>query len=147
MGSSRILSLIRDKEEEDRRASNRARVLLSAQLHSSSQVYRVRIRDVSAIGARIEADGSLPRPGAVVCLQRGSRLAYGVMAWIQGGAGGITFDEELPENYFGGDRPAEAEAPAGETPYRRPGFGRMDESPRYSDGRGWIAPSDLRRPR
>jgi hypothetical protein len=143
MGSSRMLSLIQD-EEDDRRAAQRARVLLSAQLHSSSQVYRVRIRDVSATGARVEADG-LPRQGAVVCLQRGSRLAYGVMAWVAGDTGGITFDEPVAENHFGGNHPAEA--PAGEAPYRRPGFGRHDETARYSDGQGWIAASDLRRPR
>lgn len=145
MGSSRALSLIADGGG-DRRTDRRARVLLSAQLHSSSQEYRVRIRDMSTGGVRVEAEG-LPRPGTAICLQRGCRVAYGVVAWAAAGSAGIAFDEPLAENFFAGE-PATAPRPdEAHTAYRRPGFGRGDDSLRFSDGKGWIDPADLHRPR
>jgi hypothetical protein len=144
VGSNRILTLIRDSDD-DRRDQSRRRVLLSAQLHTSSTVYRVRIRDVSEGGAKIEGE-NLPAPGVVVCLQRGDRAAYGAMAWVNGQSGGVEFDEPVEDDYFGGERPgamtASAAAAATE-PYRRPGFGPRVRETRYSTGDGWIDPSSL----
>lgn len=135
MGSSRVLSLIRDDGHEQRDCRRR-RVLLSAQLHTSSSAYRVRIRDISAGGARIEGD-NLPGPGTVVCLQRGARAAYGTIAWVRGGTGGLQFDEPLDEDHFGSGQPGEGDPPAA-VPYRRPGFGRRESASLYSTGEGWI---------
>jgi hypothetical protein len=133
-----MLSLIED--DHDQREHGRRRVLLAAQLHTSSTVYKVRIRDISGGGARIEGD-DLPRPGVVVCLQRAGRMAYGVMAWASGNAGGITFDEPVAEDYFGGDQLPRVDSAAMAAPYRRPGFGRPGTGTLYSTGDGWIDPA------
>lgn len=146
MGSSRALGLIEESDRQ-RREHERRRVLLSAQLHTPSTMYRVRIRDVSDGGARVEGD-NLPSPGAVVCLQRGGRAAYGAMAWARGEAGGIEFDAPLDDDYFGAEAAGGAqEATAAAEPYRRPGFDRGDGATRYSTGEGWIDPSALPRRR
>lgn len=112
MGSSRVAGLIRDGGI----GATRPRCL-TAQLRTAPASYAVRIRDLSALGARIEAE-RLPSPGMNVCLQRGGAAVFGVMAWVEEGQGGILFDEELDTQIFGAE-PDEAgrlarAAPAGE---------------------------------
>ncbi|WP_166040553.1 hypothetical protein [Sphingosinicella sp. YJ22] len=97
MGSSRVAGLIRDGESGATRARG-----LTAQLRTAPASYAVRIRDLSALGARIEAE-RLPSPGMIVCLQRGGAAVFGVMAWVEDGQGGILFDEELDTQIFGAE--------------------------------------------
>ena len=75
---------------------------LVAQLRTASASFDVRIRDLSSLGARVEA-GRLPVPGTIVCLQRGGAALFGVMAWAEDGLGGILFDEELDAQLFGAE--------------------------------------------
>lgn len=73
---------------------------LAAQLRSAVGSYQVRIRDISPLGARIDAD-RLPAPGTIVCLQCGVAALFGAMAWAEDGQGGILFDEEVDTQLFG----------------------------------------------
>jgi len=137
MGSQSILNLI-DEAGEPRRGASRRRVMMIAQLSTSSAKYDVKIRDVSATGARIEAC-ELPAEGTTVRLKRGTFLAYGRLVWVNGRSGGIAFDDA-----FDGDELVDllkglpAAPPAEPAPYRRPGFDRGNAKPRFSDGSGWI---------
>jgi len=135
MASNSILNLM--GEGDPRRGARRRRVMLSAKLSTSSGEFDVRIRDVSATGARIEGV-ELPAADTIVVLKRGSFCMFGQLVWVNGERGGIAFDEplddaELMETIKG--MPA-APAPA-PTPYRRPGFTRQSHAP-LSDGRGWV---------
>ena len=97
MGSSRVAGLIREGEIDATRSH-----YLTAQLRTAPASYNVRIHDLSALGARVEAE-RLPTPGMIVCLQRGGAAVFGVMAWAEGTQGGILFDEELDAQLFGTD--------------------------------------------
>jgi len=97
LGSSRVAGLIR----EGGIGATRPRCL-TAQLRTALASFTVRIRDLSALGARIEAE-RLPSPGMIVCLQRGGAAVFGVMAWVEEGHGGILFDEELDAQIFGAE--------------------------------------------
>lgn len=110
MGSSRVAGLIREGGTEATRSC-----WLTAQLRTTSGSYNVRIRDLSALGARVEAE-RLPTPGMIVCLQRGNAVVFGVMAWREENQGGILFDEELDAQLFGpGSKEAEEAAAAAAT--------------------------------
>jgi hypothetical protein len=139
MGSSQILGMIDDGEA--RRTSQRRRVMLTARLSTSSSSEQVRLRDVSATGARVEGR-HLPSLGAPVLLTRGNFSAYGQLVWKNGEVGGVRFDQALDEDSIldalKGLPPASQES----EPYRRPGLNRTAHAP-YSDGSGWI---DLPRP-
>ena len=107
MGSSRVAGLIREGGTEATRSC-----WLTAQLRTTSGSYNVRIRDLSALGARVEAE-RLPTPGMIVCLQRGDAAVFGVMAWMEERQGGVLFDEELETQLFGaGSNEAETAAAA-----------------------------------
>lgn len=137
MASHQILSLI-DPDGHPRRQSQRRRVMLLAKLVTSSTTYDVRIRDVSATGARIEG-AVLPPQGGDVILKRGAFSAFGRLIWLNGSDGGVAFDEPLDEADLMETLKGMPERPATPLePYRRPGFDREHEGRRWSDGRGWI---------
>lgn len=123
------------EEGEPRRAALRRRVMLTARLSTSSAAYEVRIRDISATGARIEG-AELPRQDSAVLLKRGTFSVYGRLVWVNGTAGGMQFDEALDEDELS-LKGSPAAAPAEPEPYRRPGFARARHAP-LSDGRGWV---------
>lgn len=135
MGSHRILDFV-DETGEPRRGSVRRRVMLTAKLETSAGLYDVRLRDVSAGGARVEAD-DLPIEGTIVVLRRGTFEAYGVLVWTEGRTGGIEFDEPFDElalmDSLRGVQMRSAEEPI----FKRPGFTREDQR-RFSTGQGWI---------
>ena len=106
MASSRVAA----PNREDGLGALRPR-FLTAQLRTAPASFDVRIRDLSALGALVEAE-RLPVPGMIVCLQRGGAAVFGVMAWVEEGHGGILFDEELDAQLFG----AEAEGAVGLAP-------------------------------
>ena len=97
MGSSRVAGLIREGGIEATGPH-----CLTAQLRTALGSYDVQIHDLSALGARIEAE-RLPTPGMIVCLQRGEAAVFGVMAWMEEKQGGILFDEELDAQLFGAE--------------------------------------------
>jgi hypothetical protein len=135
MGSQRILSMF--EEGEPRRAALRKRVMLSARLSTSTAAFEIRIRDVSATGARIEG-AELPAQGSAVLLKRGTFSVYGSLVWVSGAVAGIHFDEpldadDLMESLKGLPTPA----PVAAELFRRPGLNRRSH-PRLSDGTGWL---------
>jgi hypothetical protein len=78
----------------DKRSEGRSNVFLTATLHSGASPSPVRIRNLSARGALIEA-AKLPPPGSAVRLVRGQLFASGELAWASGGHGGVRFTSEI----------------------------------------------------
>ena len=76
---------------KDKRTQGRSNVFLGAMLEAGSQAYPVRIRNVSAGGALVEAQ-LLPKLGAHVRLVRGELRATGLLVWQSGDQAGVTFD-------------------------------------------------------
>jgi len=139
MASKAMLNLATDGGRDMRRRWARAPMILAARLITVTHEYRVRIRDLSAGGARVQGE-ELPEVGIDVLLKRGEFETFGTVAWIHDGQAGIEFEDPL-----GDAEVAELQAAPLHTPtpteedYRRPGFGRKTEGhPRWSDGTGWI---------
>jgi hypothetical protein len=138
VGGNRILRLLGD-EAEQRRAV-RTRTFLTAKLVSPARDYPVRIRDISASGARVEGI-DLPAPGTLVEVQRGGFAALAEIVWRREGQAGLSFDEEIEEGcLFDLINQRQASARAEAEPFRRPGFER-DGRQLWSDGRGWVEPT------
>jgi hypothetical protein len=110
--------------------------MLTARMATSSSSEQVRLRDVSASGARIEAANLLPL-GTCVLLTRGTFTAYGQLVWRNGTSGGVRFDEPLDEETILDALNGLSPAPAPAEPYRRAGLNRSGHSP-DSDGSGWV---------
>ncbi len=140
MASKAMLNLVADSGREARRRWARAPMILAARLITVTSEYRVRIRDLSAGGARVQGD-DLPEEGADVLLKRGEFETFGTIAWVHDGQAGIEFEDPLEDAQVAELQAAPIHAP---TPtaddYRRPGFGRKTgDHPRGPDGTGWIA--------
>jgi hypothetical protein len=108
LGSSRVVGAIRDAGEKRTGAAEPRWQWVTAQLRTAIASYRVRICDLSPLGARVAAE-RLPDPGMIVCLQRGASAMFGTMAWTQDGEGSILFDEELDVQLFGGAEAGESD--------------------------------------
>jgi hypothetical protein len=87
------LAIVHDNEEPRRRAP-RTRVLLSCLLITTTDEYRVKLRDVSPTGAMMEGE-KLPPAGTDVVLRRGRNDTFATVAWVEGRRGGLQFDEPL----------------------------------------------------
>jgi hypothetical protein len=139
MASKAMLNLVTEGGRDMRRRWARAPMILSARLITITHEYRVRIRDLSAGGARVQGD-ELPEIGVDVLLKRGDFETFGTIAWLHDGQAGIEFESPLDDAEVLALRQAPIHTP---TPtvddYRRPGFGRKTgDHPRWSDGTGWI---------
>lgn len=83
----------------DNRSEGRSNVFLSAALNMGTELIAVRIRNLSAHGALVEAS-TLPPVGSPVRLMRGSLQADGELVWKGAGQGGITFARNIdPEHW------------------------------------------------
>lgn len=80
--------------ETDNRSVGRSNVFLSASLRVGGRSIAVRIRNLSALGAQVEAPG-LPSVGTKVGLSRGSLNALGHVAWQKGEQAGVNFDTPI----------------------------------------------------
>lgn len=134
MGSHHILNIM--EGGDPRRSSRRRRVFLSARLATPAAEFPVHIRDISATGARIEG-ADLPRAESTIVLKRGAFTGFGRLVWVEGGVGGIEFDEPLEEDELLESLKGIPAAATAQQPYRRPGLNRAGH-PRLSDGRGWV---------
>ena len=139
MASKAMLNLVTEGGRDMRRRWARQPMILSARLITVAHEYQVRIRDLSAGGARIQGD-ELPGVGTDALLKRGEFETFGHIAWIHDGHAGIEFDDPLSDAEVAALQAAPIHTP---TPtaedYRRPGFGRKTGNhPRWSDGTGWI---------
>ncbi len=77
-----------------KRTAKRSRVLLVAHLEAGGESHEVRIRDISAAGALIEA-ADLPQVDEVVQLHCGESSLEGRAAWVDGSWCGIEFSAPL----------------------------------------------------
>lgn len=76
------------------RAVPRTQLLLSATIRFDKTVAAIRLRDLSAIGARIEG-ARLPAIGCAAHITRGVLSASGTIVWRDRNGGGLRFDEPL----------------------------------------------------
>ena len=74
----------------DRRAE-RTQLFLVATLTFGRASAPVRVRNLSASGALVEA-GSLPPVGSTITLRRGELEALGTIVWLEPGKAGLTFN-------------------------------------------------------
>ena len=139
MASHRMLSLIADEGQICNRASERHRVLLSAKLITTTGESSVRLRDLSATGAKVEG-AALPPAGKDVILKRGRFEAFATIAWSNGSSAGLAFDEPLTEGELL-DQANPAPPPPEAAIYKRPGFRSRPLSPEeMALGETWARP-------
>lgn len=79
---------------KENRSRGRSNVFLTAALNTGSAAVAVRIRNLSAHGALVEAS-SLPSVGSQVRLVRGQLEAAGELAWEGAGQAGINFTKTI----------------------------------------------------
>lgn len=147
MASHAMLALVGDTGRECLRRNARHRVLLSATLLTTTDEFRVRLRDLSATGAKVEG-ARLPPPGTDVVLKRGALELFGSVAWREEDHSGIQFEDPVEEaellRAVGCAAPA-SPAPSLE-PYRRPGFRTPPPSPEELElAREWARPASPQR--
>lgn len=101
------------------RRSRRSNVLLAASIEAGGTVTTVKLRNLSAQGARIEGD-SLPPEGTEVCFRRNELAVPGRIAWVRGAQAGVSFAEELePQDVL---RHIPVPRSKAQPDHRRPGF-------------------------
>ena len=76
------------------RRQRRSNVLLTALVETSGRHLDVKLRNLSAEGALIEAD-VLPGEGAIISFHRGDLTMGGTVVWVSGRRAGIKFDRPL----------------------------------------------------
>jgi len=74
----------------DARAAARTNLFLAATLYSAAGAHPVKIRDLSALGARIEGE-RVPEAGSTMTLARGSLSVLGLVAWRSESRCGLQF--------------------------------------------------------
>lgn len=103
------------------RRSTRSNVLLAATLNVGGDDVPVRLRNLSAQGALVEADAA-PALGTEVVFRRNELVVAGRVAWVHGRHAGIAFADELqPQDVL---RNVPSPAPKLPINFKRPGFGR-----------------------
>lgn len=108
------------------RRSRRANVLLAATVKAGDREHAVRLRNLSADGALIEAD-ELPEKGEQVLFRRNEISAKGRVAWVLDRHAGLAFDKKLdPEVVL---RNVPAKKPKMELKFRRPGVTANELTP------------------
>lgn len=120
------------------RKARRSNVLMSASLELSGTSLPVKLRNLSADGALVEAD-SLPVEGASILFRKGDLSVQGHVAWVKTRHAGISFARKLdPEQVL---RHVPAPRPRVNADFRRPGLkatSLTDEDLRF--GENWLWP-------
>src|SRR3546814_11396351 len=83
-----------DELPTGRRATQRARVHLSAMLVATTREYAVTLRNISCTGAMVEGD-DLPPNGRTVALRRGDIDELADVVWVRGNFCGVHFFDEI----------------------------------------------------
>lgn len=106
-----------------KRTAKRARVLLSAKLHTPQGEHEARLRDISRSGALIESP-ALVKAGMKVTFERGKSKIPALVAWSDGFRIGLAFEHPINEGellvHINRVKPP---SPSPAT-YSRPGIGR-----------------------
>ncbi len=82
------------QEGVNARLMPRSQLFLSAMIHSDNISAAIRLRDLSASGARVEG-ATLPAIGATATIRRGSLHASGTIVWRDRKGGGLHFESPL----------------------------------------------------
>ena len=118
------------------RKARRSHVLMSASLELSGTSVPVKLRNLSADGALVEAD-TLPVEGASILFRKGDLTVQGHVAWAKTRHAGISFARKLdPDQVL---RHVPAPRPRVTSDYRRPGLkstSLTDEELRF--GENWL---------
>lgn len=108
------------------RRSRRSNVLLAASIEVSGQVLAVKLRNLSAEGALIEADG-LPVEGTEVLFRRNELAARSRIVWVHDRYAGVAFAKPLaPEQVL---RHIPVPQPRMRPEHRRPGLKSRELTP------------------
>lgn len=101
------------------RRARRSNVLLTAVVELSGRAVDVKLRNLSADGALVEA-ANLPIEGSEIRFKRGELIVAGKLVWVRGNRGGIQFHQPLsPEALL---RHVPTPRPRVLPDFRRPGF-------------------------
>jgi hypothetical protein len=108
------------------RRSRRSNVLLTATLEVEGEMLAVKLRNLSADGALVEAK-LLPAEGSAIMFHRNDLSVRGKIAWVSGNHAGIQFNRNLePEQVL---RHVPPPRPKTQVDFRRPGFNVKDLTP------------------
>lgn len=111
--------LMDESSQTQNRRQRRSNVLLTAVIELSGRTLDVKLRNLSADGALVEAD-SLPVEGAEIRFKRGDLIVAGKVIWVRGTRAGINFHHELtPEALL---RHVPTPRPRVTPEFRRPGL-------------------------
>ncbi|HEU0309761.1 MAG TPA: PilZ domain-containing protein [Sphingomicrobium sp.] len=83
-----------ESSNSQNRKTRRSNVLMSASLELSGTSVPVKLRNLSAEGALVEAD-KLPIEGASVLFRKGDLSMPGRVAWVNGRQAGVNFAQNL----------------------------------------------------
>ena len=109
-----------DSGDTQNRRSRRSNLLMSASIEISGLSLPVKLRNLSAEGALIEAD-KLPVEGAKLLFRKAEISIEGRLAWVEGKRGGVEFVTALcPETVL---RHVPTPRPRVQFDFRRPGVG------------------------
>jgi hypothetical protein len=113
-------------ETTQNRRSRRSNVLLTATVEIEGQRLPVKLRNLSAEGALVEAD-LLPAAGSQIMFHRNELSVRGHIAWVAAKHAGVAFNRSLdPEQVL---RHVPPPRPKKQSDFRRPGFAVRDLSP------------------
>ena len=128
------------------RRSHRSQVLLAATLEFAGGSRSVKLRNLSAEGALVEADG-LPIEGTSVLFCRKELSAAGRVVWVNRRYAGIAFDQKLNPEQVLRHVPSPAARPKLHTRPYRPGFTPRTMTPDQQRlAESWVWSPSFRRP-
>ena len=104
------------------RRSRRSRVLLNATLEVAGIPLKVKLRNLSDVGALIQGD-CLPAEGSNIFFRRDGLRLRGTVVWVDGQLAGIAFERSLKREELLRPVPPAPRTPR-QSKVRRPGFGR-----------------------
>ncbi len=108
------------------RRSRRSNVLLTATVEIAGEMLPVKLRNLSAEGALVEAE-LLPAADSAIVFHRNDLSVRGKIAWVGGNHAGIEFNRKLdPEQVLRHVPPPRAKT---QLEFKRPGFNVKDISP------------------
>lgn len=86
-----------ETSQAGQRTAKRARVLLTAKLHTPVGTHEARLRDLSRAGALIESP-AIVKAGMAVTFERGASRVPATVAWASGIRIGLAFDHLIDES-------------------------------------------------
>ncbi len=93
------------KPTQSERSGERRRVIMTATLMTREGAYKVRIRDISAVGAQVVAENPIPS-GSDTLLKRQSLFAAAEVVWSEGKEAGLKFYRKLSPDELAGAQTA-----------------------------------------